>query len=222
MQKSVVIVAGGAGRRMASLIPKQFLEMAGKPVLMRTIQRFIDFDNKMEIILVLPSDQVRYWDKLCFIYDFSYPIKIALGGDTRFASVCNGFKYVTRDCVTAIHDGVRPLVSISTIRECYEQAGLYGSAIPCISLSESLREVSGQTSTAVKRDNLVLVQTPQVFRYDILETSLKQEYIEAFSDDATVVEHAGFPVHIVEGNPENIKITTPADLRIAEYLFNNG
>lgn len=219
MQKSIVIVAGGSGRRMGSMIPKQFLELAGKPVLLRTLQRFYEYDHSMEIILVLPRDQVRYWDKLCFIYDVQIPHKIAIGGDTRFASVKSGLAFVKRGAITGIHDGVRPLVSSGTIARCYETASLLGSAVPSVQVSESARLIEENGSQPVDREKLRLIQTPQVFRYDLLEIAYRQDFSNDFTDDAAVVEHAGFPIHLVDGNPENVKITTPADLRQAEFLI---
>jgi 2-C-methyl-D-erythritol 4-phosphate cytidylyltransferase len=219
MHKSLVLVAGGSGRRMGSKVPKQFLSLAGKPVLMHTIQRFLDYDKLIEIILVLPIDQVSYWDKLCIQHNFAARHKIAIGGQTRYESVRNGFKYVQKDSLTGIHDGVRPLVSLSVIANCYEQAELHGSAIPCIGVTETVRQVDKMGSRLVNRESLKLIQTPQVFQYDILENSLQQDYSEEFTDDATVVEAAGYTVNLTNGNPENIKITTPADLKIAEFYL---
>jgi 2-C-methyl-D-erythritol 4-phosphate cytidylyltransferase len=219
MHKSLVIVAGGSGRRMGSMIPKQFLSLAGKPVLMHTIQRFLDYDKHIRVILVLPIDQVSYWDKLCIQHNFTARHKIAVGGETRYQSVRNGFKFVEKDSLTGIHDGVRPLVSPLVIANCYEQAELHGSAIPCISVNETVRQVDKKGSRVVNRENLKLIQTPQVFQYELLENALRQEYSEDFTDDATVVEAAGYTVNLTNGNPENIKITTPADLKLAEFYL---
>ena len=219
MQRTIIIVAGGAGTRMGGQIPKQFLELKGKPVLMRTIEKFYEFDNGMDIILVLPLDTVPLWDKLCIRHDFFIKHQVAFGGETRFHSVKSGMIQVIPGSIIGIHDGVRPLVSISTIRRCYETAEMEGNAIPAVSSSESVRYTKNGKNHFVARQDIKLIQTPQVFQWQQIQNAYDQEYRDKFTDDATVVEAMGFPVNLVAGNSENIKITTPFDMRVAEALL---
>ena len=219
MKKFVIIVAGGSGLRMGTELPKQFLELCGKPVLMHTLQRFFDFDPRCELILVLPTAQQEFWAKLCMEHSFSLPHRVAPGGETRFHSVQSGLKLIQGEGIVFIHDGVRPLVSLETLGRCFETAQKYGNALPVLPVHESLRKHDGDQNTAVDRSKYVTVQTPQTFRSDHILQSFSQSYDLAFTDDATVVEKAGFPIHLVEGNPENIKITTPTDLIIAEAFI---
>lgn len=213
----VVIVAGGKGLRMGADVPKQFLLVGGIPVLMRTIKRFYDYDNHLHIILVLPHSQQQYWQALCSQYDFHIPYLLADGGDTRFASVRNGLSLIPdeTDGVVAVHDGVRPFVSSEVIRRCFEQASVSGAVIPVVRVVETLRQVGGST---VSRDDYRLVQTPQTFDIRRLKQAYRQPYQDGFTDDASVVESDGMTVTLVDGNRENIKITTPFDLLVAEAL----
>lgn len=219
MQRTIIIVAGGSGSRMGSKIPKQFLELKGKPVLMHTIEKFYSFDESIDIILVLPLEQVPHWDKLCIHYDFKIKHQVAFGGETRYHSVKNGMAGVIPGSVVGIHDGVRPLVSIATIRRCYETAEMEGNAIPAISSAESVRYIKNGQNHFVARQDIKLIQTPQVFRWNQVQNAYDQEFKDKFTDDASVVESMGFPIILVAGNPENIKITTPTDLRMADSLF---
>ncbi len=219
MQKSVIIVAGGSGSRMQTEIPKQFLELAGLPILMRTINTFSEFDKKMKIILVLPEDQVAYWEQLCQKYHFTAKIHIAYGGATRFESVKNGLKFISDNELVGVHDGVRPLVSANTLEQCYTCALAQGNAVPVIDAFESIRHVDANKSKAINRELIKLVQTPQVFQSEILLKAYEQEFTSLFTDDASVVEKAGYEIKLVNGNRENIKITTPIDMRIAEALL---
>jgi len=219
MKKFVIIVAGGSGSRMGSEIPKQFLELCGKPVLMHTIGVFFDFDPECEMILVLPAAQQEIWDDLCLKHSFSLPHQIVSGGETRFHSVLNGLKLINDEGIVFIHDGVRPLVSHQTIERCNHMAKKNGNAIPVLSINESLRKQKGLQSVSVDRTLYLSVQTPQTFRSEVILKSYLQPYQPNFTDDASVVEKAGFPIFMVEGNRENIKITTPTDLIVAEAFL---
>lgn len=219
MQLYVVIVAGGSGKRMGAVIPKQFLELVGKPVLMHTIERFKAFNEAIEIITVLPENQLRYWYELQKKYSFTVPQTLVKGGSTRFYSVRNGLKFVNVPGLVAIHDGVRPFVSIDTIKRCFETAEKLGNAIPVISLSDSIRMLTDQGSVPVDRRQMRLIQTPQVFSSALIKKAYKQNYRPEFTDDATVLEINGGKINLVEGNRENIKITNPEDLLISKALL---
>jgi 2-C-methyl-D-erythritol 4-phosphate cytidylyltransferase len=219
MQKNVLIVAGGIGSRMNSSLPKQFIELAGLPVLMHTINRFIDYQSDISICLVLPENQIDYWKKLCSQYNFTVPHSIKKGGITRFHSVKNGMACICKGELIAIHDGVRPLTDIDTIHRCFNAAEEYGAAVPVIELHETLRKTDTKKSQTVDRNAYRLVQTPQVFKSEILLEAYSQDYDDSFTDDASVVESSGFPLTMVDGNRENIKITTPIDLLFAEALL---
>jgi 2-C-methyl-D-erythritol 4-phosphate cytidylyltransferase len=219
MDLYVVIVAGGSGKRMGVETPKQFLELAGKPVLMHTIERFHQFNKSIEIITVLPENQLRHWCELQKNFDFNIPHTLVRGGAHRFNSVQHGLEFVSNRGLVAIHDGVRPLVKLETIKRCFEAAEKHGNAIPVLSPADSLRLLNGHTNEPINRLNVKQVQTPQVFDAAILKKAYKQPYLEAFTDDATVVERTGVRIHLVEGNRENIKITNPEDLFIAQMLL---
>lgn len=219
MKLYTLIVAGGAGSRMGTNIPKQFLELAGKPILMLTIERFRAFDGSMEIITVLPENQLEYWDFLKKEFSFSIAHTIITGGSSRFFSVKNGLEPVEDTGLVAIHDGVRPLVSSDTIKRCFEAAGKYGNAIPVVSPHDSLRMMTGKGSVPVNRQDIKIIQTPQVFRAELIKKAYLQEYTPDFTDDATVLEKAGVKIHLVEGNRENLKITNPEDLIISAALL---
>ena len=217
----VIIVAGGKGLRMGGDVPKQFLPIAGKPVLMHTLERFREYSADLQIILVLPKAQQSYWHKLCEEYNFQLSYQLADGGETRFHSVQNGLSLIPDDMqgVVGVHDGVRPFVGIDTIRRCYDKARTASAVIPVIPVVETLRHITGNDSGKnVLRSDYRLVQTPQTFDIQLLKAANKQPYSEQFTDDASVVEAFGSPVFMVEGNRENIKLTTPFDLMIAEAL----
>ena len=219
MQLYVVIVAGGSGKRMGAEVPKQFLELAGRPVLMHTIERFKAFSESIEIITVLPENQLRHWLDLQKQYSFTVPQTIVKGGSTRFHSVRNGLKFVNAPGIVAIHDGVRPFVSIDTIRRCFSIAEKLGNAIPTISPIESLRIVTESGSRPVDRFHVKQIQTPQVFNAELIKKAYLQEYKPQYSDDATVLENTGEKINLIEGNRENIKITNPEDLIISKALL---
>ena len=220
-EEFVIIVAGGKGLRMGSDIPKQFLPIGGKPVLMRTIERFREYSPTLQIILVLPKAQQDYWQQLCKEYDFKVEYLLADGGETRFHSVQHGLALIPDDAegVVGVHDGVRPFPSIEVIRNCYETARTAKAVIPVIPVVETVRQLEGATSFTVPRDDYRLVQTPQCFDIQLLKAANRQPYNDGFTDDASVVEAYGFDITLVEGNRENIKITTPYDLKIAEVLI---
>jgi len=206
---------------MGSDIPKQFLPIGGKPVLMRTLERFREYAEDLQIILVLPKAQQDYWHELCQKYDFKIKYWLADGGETRFHSVQNGLAKIPDDAegVVGVHDGVRPFPSIDVIRNCYETARTAKAVIPVIPVVETVRHLQGNSSETVPRSDYRLVQTPQTFDIQLLKAANKQPYNDGFTDDASVVEAFGFNITLVEGNRENIKITTPYDLKIAEVLI---
>ena len=206
---------------MGSDIPKQFLPIGGKPVLMRTLERFRAYDAALQIILVLPEAQQDYWRKLCEQYHFEVEYQLANGGQTRFHSVQNGLALVPDDAkgVVGVHDGVRPFPSIEVIRNCYATAREKKAVIPVIPVVETVRHLEGEKSITVPRGEYRLVQTPQTFDIQLLKAANRQPYNDGFTDDASVVESYGHEITLVEGNRENIKITTPYDLKIAEVLI---
>ena len=219
----IIIVAGGKGLRMGSDIPKQFLPVCGLPVLMRTIRRFREYSADINIILVLPKAQQAYWQSLCKEYHFDERYSIADGGETRFHSVNNGLALIPNDAegVVGVHDGVRPFPSIDVIARCYETARHQGAVIPVIPVVETVRHLEGDNSKTVSRDEYRLVQTPQTFDIQLLKRAYRQQFTPMFTDDASVVEALGDTITLVEGNRENIKITTPFDLKIAEAILRN-
>lgn len=219
MTYTVLIVAGGKGLRMGSDLPKQFLPIGGKPVLMHTIEAFHHFDRTMKIILVLPQEQQTYWQELCAKHSFVIEHTVVDGGETRFHSVKNGLACVNSGLV-GVHDGVRPFVSPEVIKRCYELAAIKKAVIPVIDVVETVRHITETGSETVSRNDYKLVQTPQVFDAELLKQAYAQEYTPFFTDDASVVEAMGIPVCLVEGNRENIKITTPFDLKISSVLVN--
>ena len=219
MDLYVVIVAAGSGKRMGAEIPKQFLELAGRPVLMHTIERFKSFNDAIEIITVLPENQIRFWIELQKKHSFSILHTLVKGGSNRFYSVRNGLKFVNSQALVAIHDGVRPFVSVETIKRCFETAEKLGNAIPSISPTESLRMITEHGSLPVNRLQVKQIQTPQVFSAGLIKNAYLQEYSNDFTDDATVLEKTGEKINLIEGNRENIKITNPEDLLISAALL---
>lgn len=218
MGKHIVIVAGGKGLRMGGDIPKQFLPVCGKPVLMRTLEAFRTYDSAIHIVLVLPVSLQAYWKELCREYQFDLPHDVADGGETRYHSVKNALALVEGEGLVGVHDGVRPFVSQEVIARCYEEALSLKAVIPVVGVVETVRHLTEGGSETVPRDQYKLVQTPQVFDVDLLRRAYQQPYTERFTDDASVVEAMGEEVHLVAGNRENIKLTTPFDLKLAEML----
>lgn len=214
-----IIVAGGRGSRMGSELPKQFLPIGGKPVLMHTLEAFYNYNAQVQLILALPVDQQTYWAQLCSEHHFTIPHQVVDGGETRFHSVLHALSFVEGDGLVAVHDGVRPFVHPDTIDRCFASAFEHGATIPVVDVVDSMREVSGETSKAVSRADYRLVQTPQVFDITLLKNAYRQPYQPSFTDDASVVEAFGHDIALTAGNRENIKITTPFDLIIAEALL---
>ncbi len=217
--KYAVIVAGGKGLRMGSSVPKQFLPLLGKPLLCHPIEAFANAIPGIRLILVLPKDQVGSAQTVLRSYLGGIKVITVAGGETRYQSVQNGLKEIKNDGVVFIHDGARPIISESFILNCYEQAIEKGSAIPAVPITESMRIVDGDDSSPLNRDQLRIIQTPQTFRTEIILPAFKQEYSPSFTDEATVVEAFGTKVHLIEGMPDNIKVTTPYDMVIAEALL---
>ena len=217
--KAVIIVAGGSGQRMNAHIPKQFLELNHRPILMHTIEAFYRFDNAIKIVLVLPESQINFWKELCVKYNFEPSHTIQVGGESRFASVKKGLRHIPNNCTVAVHDGVRPLVSQSTIKRCFEMAEQCGSAVPVIESVNSIREITDWGSESKDRNKYKIVQTPQVFAASLLHKAYLQPFTEFFTDDASVVEMMGEKISLTKGNEENIKITTATDLAIAHVLI---
>ncbi len=216
MKTFAIIVAGGKGLRMGGDVPKQFLPIGGKPVLMHTIEAFREALDDVQIVLVLPAEQHDYWQKLCKDYNFRSPELIATGGETRFHSVKNGLALLPEDdeAVVGVHDGVRPFVSRDTIQRCFGTAAEGKAVVPVVPVVETLRQIlPGGSSITRPRNEFRLVQTPQTFPLALLKRAYEQPYSESFTDDASVVEAMGKEITMVEGNRENIKLTTPADLK---------
>ena len=219
MKKFALIVAGGSGSRMNNFIPKQFIEINGRPVLMHTFDAFFNFDPKLEFILVLPKDHITLWNLLCEKYKFKTDYKIAFGGETRFDSVKIGLDLIYEDGIVFIHDGVRPLVSSKTLQNCLETAADKGNALPVIPVAESVRFADDSGNQPVDRFKYFLVQTPQTFQTRLIRKAYQLAKTDLFTDDATVLESIGEKIHLVEGNRENIKITYPEDLVFAKSIL---
>ncbi len=218
MRKFAVIVAGGSGSRMKSDTPKQFIGVAGSPILMHTIRRFKEADDQIQIVVVLPEVHITTWEKLCLEYKFDILHSVKKGGKTRFQSVKSGIDNLPKDSIVAVHDGVRPFTSLETIKTSYKVANEKGNAITAIPLKDSIREITNSGNVAKNRDNYRLIQTPQTFVTSILQEAYDTEEYESFTDDASVVEFAGHSINLIEGSYQNIKITTPEDLLFAGVL----
>jgi len=221
ISKYVIIVAGGSGSRMQSAVPKQFLLLNGKPVLMHTVEAFFNSASHPQIIIVLPAAYQSYWEQLCTDYDFSIPHQLVKGGETRFHSVKNGLDAIAEDSnvLVAVHDAVRPLPGEAIVNECYKHAAEKGNAITAVKSRDSVRQLKNGVSISLLRDEIFLVQTPQTFQIEQLRKAYNQPFNEGFTDDASVVEAAGFPISIIEGSYRNIKITFPEDIAIAERFL---
>lgn len=217
MTKSIIITAGGIGKRMGSVIPKQFIEVKGLPILMHTITRLFEYENDLEIILVLPNAHIEYWKDLVEKHKFEIDHIIVEGGEERFFSIQNGLKKASGNLV-GVHDGVRPFVSLEVIKNVFNAAKNYEAAIPVVNLKESIRKVEAAESVSVDRSQYRIVQTPQCFTSEIIKQAYLQDFSNEFTDDASVVEKLGTKIYLVEGNDENIKITTPMDLKLAHIL----
>ncbi len=217
----VIIVAGGSGLRMGVSIPKQFLNLKKKPVLMHTISKFYKYNSKLNIILVLPNEHFSTWESLCEKYKFHVKHKIVAGGSTRYQSVKNGLATMNSQGLVAVHDGVRPLISVELIENCFNEAIKNGNAIPCIEVNETVREILPKGNRQLNRNNIKLIQTPQVFTLEILKKAYELPFSKEFTDDASVIEKAGYKINLINGEKQNIKITTELDLKMAECLLIN-
>ena len=205
---------------MQSPIPKQFLRLHGKPVVLHSISAFAEFDPSIRVILVLPAGQFTLWEKVAAEFPLPLPVTITAGGETRFESVKNGLALIPEEAaIVAVHDAVRPLVSKRTISSSFKAAERYGNAVPAIPLSDSIRQIESSRSVAVDRSRYCLIQTPQCFAVPLLKKAYSQDYRYTFTDDASVVESLGEQIHLVDGNEDNFKLTTPTDLVIAEALL---
>jgi len=209
---TILITAAGKGLRMQSDIPKQFLELKGKPILMHSIEKFLLFDPDIRIILVLPEEQLSFWNKLCEKHQFNTDYLLVTGGSTRFESVKNGLKHAPDSGLIGVHDGVRPHIHPETIDRIYQAAARHGNAIPAIAPAESVRIDVGGKSHIVDRSTVRLIQTPQVFDAALLKKAYECDFDPRFTDDASVFEAAGHQIHLVEGQVGNVKITTRFDL----------
>ncbi|MGZ3766692.1 MAG: 2-C-methyl-D-erythritol 4-phosphate cytidylyltransferase [Mucilaginibacter sp.] len=220
MNYYVIIVAGGSGSRMHSVVPKQFLLLNGLPVLMHTINAFHNCQVQPQIIVVLPDDSHEYWNTLCKKHGFDVPHQLISGGETRFHSVKRGLGLIDdTDAIIAVHDAVRPLVTKEIIDESYECVAKYGNAIVAIKSRDSVRQIKDNRSISLVRDEIYLIQTPQTFQSKQLKQAYQQPYSANFTDDASVVEQTGVNINLINGSYQNIKITFPEDIAIAEFLL---
>jgi len=222
LKKHVIIVAAGAGKRFGENLPKQFEMLQGKPLLMNSIQAFHEAEPGIKIIVVIPNLFLTHWKTLCNNHDFHIPHEIAEGGPERFHSVKNGLEFIGDEGLVAVHDGARPLISKEKIRNSFRLAEKFGAVVPVVEVNDSVRIITGSMHKPAARKNFRLVQTPQVFRCSLLKRAYQQNYDVNFTDDATVVEAAGEKVILIEGSTDNIKITTPHDLTMAEALLKAG
>ncbi len=220
MKKYAIIVAGGSGKRMGASLPKQFLRLQGTPVLMHTLQAFHMADFDIEILVTLPAEELNFWKELCeWHYNYTPHITIK-GGKTRFHSVKNALAHVEKGSLVAIHDGVRPLISSDIILSSYNMAREKGSAVTAVKMKDSVRQLEAIKSNSLDRSTLRTIQTPQTFQSDLVKVAYEQDYNDKFTDDASVVEASGHNISLLTGSYENIKITTPEDMLIAEALLN--
>lgn len=219
MKEYVLIVAGGKGTRIKSALPKQFLELHGKPILLHTIEAFLRYSSSLSIILVLPEEDIGIWEEICKRFNFNSPIVLQKGGETRFQSVKNGLDKIEGDGLVAIHDGVRPLVSADLIGASFRLAAVHGSAVAAVRLKESIRMTDQDNTKAMDRSRFRLIQTPQTFDLQLIKKAYQIKEDASLTDDASVAEKSGHVISLFEGSYENIKITTPEDLVVAEALM---
>lgn len=222
-KKYALIVAGGSGSRMLSAVPKQFLLLCGKPVLMHTMQAFHHCESQPQLILVLRAAYHAYWQQLCVDHQFNIQHQLITGGETRFHSVKNGLEAIPGDTETliAIHDAARPLISAKIIEEGYKHAAEHGNAVTAVKSRDSVRQLVDDASRSLWRDDIYLVQTPQTFKSSQIKKAYTQPYHVKFTDDGSVVEETGIKIELIEGSYRNIKITFPEDIAIAEAILRN-
>ena len=214
----MIVVAGGSGSRMGADLPKQFIELEGKPILMHTLDALHEIDPEMQLILVLPASQMDFWEELCGKHNWTVPHQLANGGATRFLSVKSGLEQATGELV-GVHDGVRPFVSKEMVDRCFAEAQKNKAAVPVVPIVQSLRKINQEKNTAVNRNDFCAVQTPQCFQTQVLKDAFAKADRADYSDDATVVEAFGVPISLVEGDQQNIKVTTPFDLQLARLII---
>ena len=219
LQEYAIVVAGGKGTRIKSLVPKQFIELSGLPILMHTLSAFREYSSEIRIVLVLPQDDEERWKSLCTKHQFDVPLTIVHGGETRFQSVKNGLALVPDNSLVAIHDGVRPLVSSDIIGASFRLAAVHGTAVTAVRLKDSIRITDQDNTKAVDRSKFRLIQTPQTFKSELIKKAYQTKEEVSMTDDASVAEHAGHLISLFEGSYENIKVTTGDDLVVAEALL---
>lgn len=223
-KKYAIVVAGGSGTRMGSVLPKQFLSLNGLPVLMHTLLAFHNSQSKPDLILVLPAAYHEYWTQLCETHNFDIPHQLVSGGETRFDSVKNGLDLIAADepSLIAVQDAVRPMTGAEIIDAAYDSAAKHGNGVVAVKSRDSIRQLKNGTSIALTRDEIYLVQTPQTFQSAQIKKAYEQAYTPNFTDDASVVEAMGVNIHLVDGSHKNIKITFPEDIAIVELLMNSA
>ena len=219
MKKTAIIVAGGTGQRMGTALPKQFLAIEGKSILLHTIDQFISAFSDINFVIVLPADYIHEGENIIAASGLSQSFQFVAGGDTRFQSVKNGLAQADPASIVFVHDAVRCLLTPDLIQRCYQQAVEKGSAIPAVSSTDTVRITEGTKHHVVDRANVMMIQTPQTFNAAILKKAFEQAYQPSFTDEANVLEASGKEVYLIEGEHENIKITRPLDLAIAEYIL---
>ncbi|MCX6211265.1 MAG: 2-C-methyl-D-erythritol 4-phosphate cytidylyltransferase [Bacteroidetes bacterium] len=219
LKKIAIVVAGGTGQRMGSVVPKQFLEIEHKAILTHTIDQFVAAFSDIELVVVLPDAYLKQGQEVLNKSKYKNTISYVAGGDTRFQSVKNGLSKITAPSIVFVHDAVRCLLTPALIQRCYQQAFEKGSAIPSVTATDTVRLLNGAQHQLLDRENIMLIQTPQTFRSDILLKAFEQKFQASFTDEANVVEASGVPVYLVDGEYENIKITRPLDLAIANYIL---
>ena len=222
MKEYLIIVAGGIGKRFDSKIPKQFLNIAGKPLLMHTISVFYNYSKELEIFLVLPREYFEFWENLCHENKFEINHRLVEGGSERFYSVKNALKFIPDKSYVAIHDGVRPNVDQTIIKKCFSEVKKFGNAIPASKIYDSIRQISDEgKSITIDRNKFRIIQTHQTFYSNKIKKAYLQEFDECFTDDASVLESMGEEIHLIEGNPENIKVTKKYDLLFCRSFIKN-
>lgn len=219
LNEYALIVAGGKGTRIKSVVPKQFLELNGLPILMHTINAFFRYSKNVKVILVLPKDDIPFWKTLVEKYKYDKPFTLQEGGESRFQSVKKGLEKISTEGLVAIHDGVRPLISEDIIGASYRLAAVHKSAVAAVRLKESIRVTDQDQTKAVDRSKFRLIQTPQTFPVSLIKKAYETKEDETLTDDASVAERAGFTISLFEGSYKNIKITTQEDLVIAKALL---
>ena len=219
MQQYVIIVAGGKGQRMGMDLPKQFIDIAGRPVMMHTINAFYNYNNEIKIVVAVEAGSIKLWGDLCRAYHFDIQHTVVAGGDTRFQSVKNGLMAVGDEGFVAIHDAVRPLIEKKLIAEAFSRAEIYLAAVPVVPVHDTIRNIIGDSATALERNDLRIVQTPQVFDINLIREAYRQPYDDSFTDDAEVLQATGARIHYFDGQASNIKITRKENLEVVDVLL---